>query len=206
MRKIAFWEVDTQVDFMLPNGKLYVPSAEKIIPNIRRLVSAASENGVFLFSEVDAHRENDPEFQRFPPHCLGGSPGAQIIPEGLTKDPVRVPNDPSIPVPADLFTHSQVVLEKQTLDVFDNPRTSELVERFGGDTEYVVFGVATEYCVLHAAKGLVDRGRKVAIVWDAIQPLDPDEGRRALDELRSAGARLISTDEALEKIKIGMAC
>ena len=42
-RKIVFWEVDAQADFMLPGGKLYVPGAEKIIPNIQRLVDAAIE-------------------------------------------------------------------------------------------------------------------------------------------------------------------
>jgi len=198
-QKIVLWEVDAQADFMLPGGKLYVPGAEKIIPNIQRLVSA--ETGVFLVSSGDAHPENDPEFQRFPPHCLRGSPGARIIPEGLTKDPVTIPNDSSRKLPEDLFRHPQVVLQKQTLDVFDNPHTNELVEQLGSDAEYVVFGVVTEYCVKCAAKGLLDRGRKVSIVKDAIETLKPDEGRRALDELQALGARLITTNEALKELR-----
>jgi len=199
-QKIVFWEVDAQADFMLPGGKLYVPGAEKIIPNIQRLVSAATETGVFLVSSGDAHPDNDPEFQRFPPHCLRGSPGARIIPEGLTKDPVTIPNDSSRKLPENLFRHPQVVLEKQTLDVFDNPHTSELVERLGAEAEYVVFGVVTEYCVKCAAKGLLKRGRKVSIVKDAIETLKPDEGRRALDELQALGARLITTNEVLKEL------
>jgi len=199
-QKIVLWEVDAQADFMLPGGKLYVPGAEKIIPNIQRLVSAATETGVFLVSSGDAHPENDPEFQRFPPHCLRGTPGARIIPEGLTRDPVTIPNDSSRKLPEDLFRHPQVVLEKQTLDVFDNPHTSELVERLGAGAEYVVFGVVTEYCVKCAAKGLLDRDRKVSIVKDAIEALKPDEGRRALDELQALGARLITTNEALKEL------
>jgi len=199
-QKIVLWEVDAQADFMLPGGKLYVPGAEKIIPNIQRLVSAATETGVFLVSSGDAHPENDPEFQRFPPHCLRGTPGARIIPEGLTRDPVTIPNDSSRKLPEDLFRHPQVVLEKQTLDVFDNPHTSELVERLGAGAEYVVFGVVTEYCVKCAAKGLLKRGRKVSIVKDAIETLKPDEGRRALDELQALGARLITTNDALKEL------
>jgi nicotinamidase/pyrazinamidase len=199
-RKIVFWEVDAQADFMLPGGKLYVPGAEKIIPNIQRLVSAAAETGVFLVSSGDAHPENDPEFQRFPPHCLRGSPGARIIPEGLTRDPITIPNDSSRKLSEDLFRHSQVVLEKQTLDVFDNPHTSELVERLGAEAEYVVFGVVTEYCVKCAAKGLLDRDRKVSIVKDAIEALKPDDSRRALDELQALGARLITTNDALKEL------
>jgi nicotinamidase/pyrazinamidase len=199
--KIVFWQVDTQADFMLPGGKLYVPGAEKMIPNVRRLVNAATETGVFLVSSGDAHRENDPEFRRFPPHCLRDSPGARIIPEGLAKNPFTVPNDPSVELPRDIFSHSQVVLEKQTLDVFDNPHTSEIVERLGDQIEYVVFGVVTEYCVRSAAKGLLDRGRRVQIVRDAIRALDPENGRRALDELQGLGARLITTDEAVEEVR-----
>ena len=199
-QRIVLWEVDAQADFMLPGGKLYVPGAEKIIPNIQRLVSAATETGVFLVSSGDAHPENDPEFQRFPPHCLRGTPGARIIPEGLTRDPVTIPNDSSRKLPEDLFRHPQVVLEKQTLDVFDNPHASELVERLGAGAEYVVFGVVTEYCVKCAAKGLLKRGRKVSIVKDAIETLKPDEGRRALDELQALGARLITTNDALKEL------
>jgi nicotinamidase/pyrazinamidase len=199
--KIVFWEVDTQADFMLPGGKLYVPGAEKIIPNVQRLVNGSIETNALLVSTADAHHEGDPEFQRFPPHCLRGSPGARIIPEGLAKRTYSVPNDPSVEVPKDVFRHFQVVLEKQTLDVFDNPHASELVERLGDEAEYMVFGVATEYCVRCEAKGLLDRKRKVAIVQDAIRALEPEDGRRALDELVGLGARLITTDEALEEIR-----
>ena len=187
--KSVFWEVDAQRDFMLPGGKLYVPGAEKIIPNIQRLVKAAADAGVFIVSSGDAHTENDPEFQRFPPHCVKGTPGAQIIPEGLTKDVV----------------HSQVVIEKQSLDVFDNPHASEIVERLGHDAEYIVFGVVTEYCVRCAAKGLLERGRKVSIVRDAVETLKPEDGARSLDEMQDLGARLISTNEALQKFR-ALAC
>jgi len=198
--RIIFWEVDAQADFMLPGGKLYVPGAEKIIPNIQRLVNAAAEASVFLVSSGDAHTENDPEFRRFPPHCLRGSAGARIIPEGLTGDVLMIPNDASQKLPEDALRHAQVLLQKQTLDVFDNPHTGELVERLGGEAEYVVFGVVTEYCVLCAAKGLLARGRKVSIVKDAIETLKPEDGRRALDEMQALGARLITTDEAVAMV------
>ena len=201
-RKIVLWEVDAQADFMLPGGKLYVPGAEKIIPNIQRLVHAATDAGVFLVSSGDAHPEGDPEFQRFPPHCLAGTPGARIIPEGLVTNSRRIPNDLSQPLPADILRSPQVVIEKQTLDVFDNPHTSELVERLGADAEYVVFGVVTEYCVRCAAKGLLERGRKVSVVKDAIETLDAADGKKTIEELQTLGARMITTDEALAEIGV----
>jgi nicotinamidase/pyrazinamidase len=196
-RKIVFWEVDAQKDFMLPGGKLYVPGAEKIIPNIKRLVDAAREARVLLVSSGCAHAADDPEFATFPPHCIRGTDGARIVPEGLAPDFVTIRNDAASRLPVDLFGHEQVVIEKQEFDVFSNPHTSEIVERLGGETEFVVFGVVTEYCVHFAAKGLLDRGRKVFVVKDAIETLKAEESGRALGELKALGAQFLTTEEAV---------
>lgn len=199
-KKTVLWEVDAQADFMLPGGNLYVPAAEKIIPGIARLIKAGTETGTLIVSSADAHTQNDPEFQKFPPHCIAGTPGAQIIPEGLTKGFRTLPNDASSELPKDVLNFPQLILEKQTLSIFDNPKTAVLVERLPADAEYIVFGVATDYCVQFAAKGLLDRHRKVSIVKDAIEALSPEAARKSLDELRSQGARLITTDEALAEL------
>jgi nicotinamidase/pyrazinamidase len=203
-RNIVFWDVDTQADFMLPGGKLYVPGAEKLIPNLNRLTEAARQGKVFLVADADFHTMEDEEFQKWPPHCLRGTPGAAIIPETLTDKVLTVPNRPDVSLPANLGEYQEVLLEKNTLDVFDNPNTEKVLERLeplvGRDPEFAVFGVVTEYCVRCAAKGLLERGHRVALVTDAIETLDPQEGRRTLDELKAIGARLITTDEALALI------
>jgi nicotinamidase/pyrazinamidase len=196
----VFWEVDAQADFMLPGGKLYARGAEKLIPNIERLVVAAVDSGSLLVSSGDAHPENDPEFSQFPPHCLAGSPGARIIPEGLAVNFCTVPNDGGRSLPAHVLSYPQVIFEKQTLDVFDNPHAGALVDRLPADAEYFVFGVVTEYCVKCAAKGLLARHRKVAVIKDAIEALDAAAGRATLEELQSLGARLITTDEAIAAV------
>jgi nicotinamidase/pyrazinamidase len=200
--KRIFWEVDAQADFMLPGGKLYARGAEKRIPNIQRLVTAAVESGSLLVSSGDAHPEGDPEFARFPPHCLAGSPGARIIPEGLLPGFVTVPNEATRALPGDVMRSPQIIFEKQTLDVFDNPHAAELVLRLPADAEYLVFGVVTEYCVKCAAKGLLARNRKVAVVWDAIEALDASAGRATLEELQSLGARLVTTDQAVASVTV----
>src|SRR5277367_2631619 len=92
-RDVIFWEVDTQADFMLPGGKLYVPGAEKLLPNIRRLTDAARQGRVFLASHGCFHTSDDPEFSIFPPHCVKGTAGADFVPEALSEKIVRVPND-----------------------------------------------------------------------------------------------------------------
>ena len=196
-RKIVFWEVDAQQDFMLPGGKLYVPGAERIIPNVKRLVDAAQKAGILLVSSACAHAADDPEFASFPVHCIRGTEGARIVDEGLMKDYVIIPNRAKFGLPSDLFGYAQVVIEKQDLDVFSNPHTHEIVERLGAKATYVVFGVVTEYCVHFAAKGLLDRRRKVLVVEDAIETVKSEEGARALSELDAMGARLVTTADAI---------
>lgn len=199
--KKIFWEVDVQADFMLPGGKLYVPGAEKIIPNVKRLVDEARAGRALLISSGDAHGENDPEFSKFPPHCLKETPGAELLPEARAENILRIPNDALFRLPEKLNDAGQIHLEKQTLDVFNNIHTDELLEKLGRDAEFVVFGVVTEFCVRCAAKGLLERGRKVSVVTDAIEQIDPSEGKRTLDELRALGARFVTTEEALAGLR-----
>jgi nicotinamidase/pyrazinamidase len=199
--KKILWEVDVQADFMLPGGKLYVPGAEKIIPNIKRLVEEARAGRVQLVSSGDSHSREDPEFRKFPPHCLKGTSGAELLPEARVEKIVKIPNEPSFQLPENLSGASQIHFEKQTLDVFENVRAEEVVERLGREAHFFLFGVVTEFCVRCAAKGLLERGREVSVVTDAIEQLDPTEGRRTLDELKALGARFITTDQALEELQ-----
>jgi nicotinamidase/pyrazinamidase len=196
-RDYIFWEVDVQADFMLPGGKLYVPGAEKLLSNIRKLTDAARRGEVFLVSHGCFHPPNDPEFKQFPPHCLKGTPGAELVPEALAKNFVRMKNDANASLPENLFKYQQIILEKETLDVFESRHADELVERLGNAAEFVVFGVVTEYCVSLAVKGLLKRKRRVAVVRDAIETLAPEVGNKTLAELQSLGAKLVTTDEIL---------
>jgi nicotinamidase/pyrazinamidase len=200
LRDFIFWEVDVQADFMLPGGKLYVPGAERRLPNIRRLTDAARRGEVFLVSHGCFHTPNDPEFKQFPPHCVKGTPGAEFVPEALTNNFIRIPNDPNATLPEDLFKLQQIILEKQTLDIFETRLADALVGRLGNTAEFIVFGVVTEFCVGLAAKGLLKKKRRVAIVSDAIETLTPEVGTKALTEIQSLGATLVTTDEILAKV------
>ncbi len=206
--RTIFWEVDAQRDFMLPGGALYVPNAEKLIPNLDHLVEAAREDRVFLISSADAHSPGDPELRQWPPHCLKGTPGAELVPEALAQRRLVIPNGASFLLPADLRPYQQVILEKNTLDVFDNPHTDALLARVGpaglppfdSDPLFVVFGVVTEFCVRCAIEGLLHRGRRIALVSDAVESLDAKNGGQLVDGWQSRGVRLITTNQALSLV------
>ena len=207
--KTILWEVDVQADFMLPGGKLYVPGAEKIIPNVNRLIEAARQGRTLLISSADAHQPDDAEFREWPPHCVKGTAGAELIPEARAESQLVIPNHKDFVLPRDLSSYQQILLEKNTLDVFDNPNTVALLARrnasrktdTGSSPEFLVFGVVTEYCVLRAAEGLLRRGYRVSLIEDAIQSPDEKKGREILADLESRGARLITTEQALGLIR-----
>ncbi|HVI08419.1 MAG TPA: isochorismatase family cysteine hydrolase [Candidatus Binatia bacterium] len=199
--KLILWEVDTQADFMLPGGKLHVPGAEKLLPNLRRLTDMARSGRALLISHGCYHTPDDPEFQTFPPHCVKGTPGAEYVPEAWTGNVAVIPNEPSAALPPDFSRYRQIHLEKQTLDVFQTLHADELVKRLPQDADFAVFGVVTEYCVRFAAKGLLERGRKVFVVQDAIETLKAEDGSRTRAELERLGASFISTKEVLSRVK-----
>src|SRR5215469_2109863 len=122
---LVLWEVDTQKDFMLPGGKLYVPGAEKLLPNIQKLTDAARRGRCFLVSHGCFHTPDDPEFKAFPPHCVKGTAGSEYVPQALTDKVARVGNDAAA-LPENFLEHKQILLEKQTLDIFESRHAASL--------------------------------------------------------------------------------
>ena len=188
-----FWDVDTQVDFLSPGEKLYVPGSEAIVPALQRLTQWAAQQKVLVVASVDAHREDDPEFQHWPPHCLVGTEGQQKIPETTLSRQLVLPNH-QVELPADFSSWQQVIVEKQQLDVFTNPNTEPLIERFGRP-DIVLYGVVTELCVALAAKNLLRQGCRVTLIQDAIASLEPAKARSYVDDLIQHGAKIASVTE-----------
>lgn len=191
---LAFLDVDTQVDFIQPGGKLYAAGAEAITPNLGRLVAHARANALPLIASVDAHTDGDEEFTEFPPHCLRGTPGQLKLSETQSDAMTFVPSEPGAALPDPVSGHP--VLEKQQFSLFSNPNAEALFKSTGAET-FVVFGVVTEVCVRHAVLGLLERGYGVQLVEDAIWPIDPQGGAAALAEMTAQGAVLTTTDAVL---------
>jgi nicotinamidase/pyrazinamidase len=199
MKNLFFLDVDTQRDFMLSTGALYIPGAERIIPKLRRLFDFAQKNEITILSSADAHRVDDPEFQQFPPHCVQGSEGQRKLDETLLPRPLILPNKP---IDRNLLEavrkHPQIIVEKETLDVFHNPVTERLLRVL--PPRAIVFGVTTEYCVKLACLGLRRLGVHTAVVSDAIRALSPKSEKESLQEMSAAGVEFIALDTLLAAI------
>jgi nicotinamidase/pyrazinamidase len=169
----AFFDIDTQIDFVFPAGALYVPGAEAALPQVARLNRHARERGIPLISTADAHAENDPEFAEWPPHCVAGTLGQ------------RKP---------DWTLVGQIVLNKQSVNCFTIPELPALLEQLRVE-HAVVYGVVTEICVKHAVFGLLERGIRVTLVEDAVRALDEAQAAAMIAEMKARGGSLARTAE-----------
>ena len=201
----VLWDVDAQVDFMLPQGKLYIPGAEETAPAMARLVTAAREAGIVHVASADDHELTDPEISdepdlrnTYPPHCLRGTPGAERIPETKQLDPLpfsHVPFPQGL-VPGLLEGRREILLLKKNFDVFTNPNTEALLDALDPD-ELVVFGVATDVCDDAAILGFLRRGRRVRFVEDAARGLDAARVAKAIAVWRENGVEFSTADEVV---------
>ena len=183
---VLFIDVDTQLDFLYPAGALYVPGAEHLISTLAHLTRYASHHGIPLVSTVDAHSENDPEFQSWPKHCVAGATGQHKAEATLLARRVVVPNrDGDLSIEG----AQQIVVEKQTVNAFQTHTFARIVRQLNPD-RIVVYGVVTEICVLHAVRGLLAFGKPITVVTDAIRSLTAQASHDALKEMQSAGAIL----------------
>jgi nicotinamidase/pyrazinamidase len=200
---VILWDVDTQADFMLPDGKLYVPGAEKTVPAMKRLVDAVRAAGVVHVASADDHELTDaeisdaPDFeQTYPPHCLRGTRGARKIPETEQEDPVPITFEP---LPEKYLAGREFLLLKKSFDVFTNPNTDRLLTHLDPD-EIVVFGVATDVCDDAAIRAFLQRGRRVRFVEDAARGLDEARVAASTAAWREAGVQFTTADEAIRNL------
>ena len=140
---------------------------------------------------MDAHTEDDPEFRAWPPHCVAGTTGQMKPAATLLDKRVVVPNRP---VELNLDGAEQIIVEKQTLDVFDTANIRQLLARLGAD-HYVVYGVVTEICVRCAAMGLLATGKPVTLVTDAVETLSKQASEAFLREFAARGGSLATAAE-----------
>jgi nicotinamidase/pyrazinamidase len=202
------WDVDTQVDFMEPTGKLYVPGASGIAPALERLVDAARAAGIVHVASADDHELTDPEIadspdfrDTYPPHCLRGTRGAEKILETKQRDPLPLSLVPHPPgrLRALVEGRREIVLLKKSFDVFTNPNADSLLGALDPDA-VVVFGVATDVCDDAAIRGLLLRGRRVRFVEDAARGLDEARTAACTAAWREAGVEFTTVDEVIDSL------
>jgi nicotinamidase/pyrazinamidase len=208
MREILFWDVDTQHDFMVPDGKLYVPDAEHLAPNLKRLTEFARTHDIPIVASVDDHEPEDreirgePDFETvFPPHCLHGTAGARKIPATAMRHPLEIPWDPEDPeaLRERVLDHDgEILIRKKEFDVFANPNTGTVLAALD-PSDVVLYGVALDVCDRHAIEGMLRHGGiTVHLVTDAAQALKPERAGDLIRDWLGRGVRTVTTDAIVD--------
>ncbi|MCE4619241.1 MAG: cysteine hydrolase [Desulfurococcales archaeon] len=150
-RETAVIVVDMQNDFVKPQGKLYVPTAEETIEPIRKLLGKARAHGVKIFYTQDTHYDGDPEFEIWGEHVKHGTWGWEIIDELRPQD-------------------GDIVIVKTRYDGFYGTPLDDLLKVYGIKNTVIV-GTVANICVLHTAASAALRWYKVIVPMDGISAL-----------------------------------
>ena len=208
MARVIFWDVDTQYDFMHADGKLYVPDAERLIPNLKRLTDYAHAHGIRIVASADDHSPGDRELSEapnwkdtFPPHCMRGTPGQLKIPETALSHPMVIEPEMRDPVELGqaLRAHAgDLLFHKHWFDVFTNANVVPALTVLQPD-DVVLYGVALDVCDRYAIEGLLAHRlhTRLFAVTDAMKAIDPGAAEHLLKEWGEEGVRLVKTDEVI---------
>jgi nicotinamidase/pyrazinamidase len=203
-----FWDVDTQVDFLHPDGRLHVPGSEAILPTLKALTDHAHARGIRILASADdhvpGHRElsDTPDYRTtFPPHCMRGTPGQAKVRETSLRNPMVI--DPSPRDPAELGAairahDGDLLFLKHWFDVFTNPNLLPALEALA-PSRIVLYGVALDVCNRYAVEGLLRHCPHiaVAVVTDATRAIDETGRDPLLAEWARHGVSLITSEQVL---------
>uniref|UniRef100_UPI0032173057 cysteine hydrolase family protein n=1 Tax=uncultured Draconibacterium sp. TaxID=1573823 RepID=UPI0032173057 len=176
--EVIFWNVDTQVDFVDPEGKLYVPGAELLKSIWYEITTLAKKRGIRVVNTADFHYLNSAELSvnpdfitTFPEHCMANTSGAEYVVETAPSDPVIIDWDKEYLNIDALLTKRNIVIRKDAFDVFSGNSTTDAILKSLSPKNVVVYGVTTNVCVNDAVVGLAKRVAKVYVIKDAIKEL-----------------------------------
>ena len=153
--KKALLIVDMLNDFVEDWGSLKVQGAKEIVPFIKNLRMEFKKNNLPVIYLCDSHSKNDPEFELWPPHCIEGTKGAEIINE-LKPD------------------NNDYIIKKKTYSGFYETNLDDKLKQLGVDTLYIT-GVAMNICVHYTAADARMRGYTVFIPLKGVKGLTAED-------------------------------
>jgi nicotinamidase/pyrazinamidase len=173
--------IDFQNDFT-SGGALEVPEGDEIAEPVKRLAKEFD----YVFATRDWHPPDHSSFETeggpWPVHCVQGTHGAELHP--AMRD-----------IEVEEIVDVGAEREDQGYSGFEKSKLADLLRERDVD-EVAVVGLATDYCVRASAIDAAREGFDTSVVTDAIRAVDvnPGDGERALEDMREAGAKLVTSD------------
>ena len=190
-RRHIIVDINTQRDFFLAGGKACIRNRRRVLACIRRMMAWARSRNVPIISTCEVYPNNNGD--NAVSYCIDGTDGQKKIRYTLLSNRVSFAADGSTDLPAELLRrYRQIILHKRCVDPFDEPRIERLLSEVRAD-EFILIGASAEGAVKATALGLLQRGKRVSVVVDAVGLRDKREAKLALRKMEAKGARLIKT-------------
>lgn len=188
-RKQVIIDVNTQKDFFLDDGKTRVGNRRRILIHIRRIIAMARIRHIPVISISEVHPQNNGSEH----YCVDGTEGQKKLNYTLLNNHASFAADNSTDFPVDLLRqYNQIILHKRCVDPFDEPRIDRLLSEIRSN-EFIVIGASVEGAIEATALGLLQRGKRVTVVVDAVGAQDKQKAKHSLRKMAAKGARLVET-------------
>jgi nicotinamidase/pyrazinamidase len=177
--KIALLVVDVQNDFC-PGGALAVEGGDKVVEVLNPWIETASKNNLNIYFSRDWHSQRHISFKseggQWPPHCVQDTRGAAFHPDLVIPDQA-------------LKITKGVRLDTDQNSAFDETGLAQQLRR-DGVQGLVIGGLALDVCVKATVLDAIEAGFKAMLLLDATRPVSEEGGKKALEEMRKAGAAI----------------
>jgi nicotinamidase/pyrazinamidase len=182
--KRALIVVDVQNDFC-PGGTLAVLHGDEVVEPLNEVIDEFLERDEPVYKSRDWHPPTTKHFADYggvwPVHCVQNTKGAEFHP--------ALRDDPRITV------ISKGLGDTDCYSAFDETDLLDQLHKQNVE-EVLIGGLATDYCVKSTVLDALRHGFKVKALKNAMRAVDvqPGDGERAIEEMRTAGAAIVSTD------------
>ncbi len=162
----ALLVIDMLRDFIDTDGALTTGSAgADIVDFIEEKIQEFRAKDFPIIYICDNHKIDDKEFDMFPPHCIAGTEGSEII-ERLEPE------------------KGDIIITKRRYSAFFGTDLDLHLREKQIDEIYIV-GVCTNICILYTAADARNLGYKVNIYEDGVASFDEEAHNFALKELKT---------------------
>ncbi|MCP4258181.1 MAG: cysteine hydrolase [Planctomycetes bacterium] len=190
-RKQIIVDIDTQRDFLLASGKACIGNHRRVLTHIRRVMAWARSRNVPIISTAEVHPDHNGNGNNG--YCIDGTDGQRKIRYTLFNNRVSFAADGNTDLSRDMLRrYKQIILHKRCVDPFNEPRIDRLLSEVRAN-EFIIIGISLEGAVAAAALGLMQRGKQVTVVIDAVGSHNKKEAKLALRKMETKGAKIIET-------------
>jgi len=189
-RRQILVDINTQKDFLLAEGKACIRNHRRVLAHIRRVMAWARCRNIPVISTAEVYSNSNGGAIDY---CIDGTEGQKKIRYTLLSSHISFPADGSTDLPRDMLRqYRQVILHKRCVDPFDEPRIDRLLSEVRAN-EFILIGACVDGAVMATALGLLQRGKRVSVVVDAVGSHSKREAKLAFRKMEAKGARLIET-------------